>query len=118
MGNITETALTEILAAEPLAAFGAAKRTTLPQSCRSCEVLAMCNGECPKNRFVEKAGETEKCNYLCAGYKLFFTHCTPFVLAISRQWPTPAVLATTATGRNEPCPCGSGRKFKKCCGSK
>jgi uncharacterized protein len=19
-------------------------------------------------------------------------------------------------GRNEPCPCGSGRKFKKCCG--
>jgi len=21
------------------------------------------------------------------------------------------------TGRNEPCPCGSGRKFKKCCGS-
>ncbi len=22
----------------------------------------------------------------------------------------------TAVGRNEPCPCGSGRKFKKCCG--
>lgn len=21
------------------------------------------------------------------------------------------------TGRNEPCPCGSGRKFKKCCGA-
>ena len=20
------------------------------------------------------------------------------------------------TGRNDPCPCGSGRKFKKCCG--
>ena len=20
------------------------------------------------------------------------------------------------TGRNEPCPCGSGKKFKKCCG--
>ncbi|MEK9984096.1 MAG: SEC-C metal-binding domain-containing protein [Opitutae bacterium] len=19
-------------------------------------------------------------------------------------------------GRNEPCPCGSGKKFKKCCG--
>ena len=23
---------------------------------------------------------------------------------------------TQKTGRNEPCPCGSGRKFKKCCG--
>ncbi|MDY3365198.1 MAG: SEC-C metal-binding domain-containing protein [Prevotella sp.] len=20
-------------------------------------------------------------------------------------------------GRNEPCPCGSGKKYKKCCGS-
>ena len=20
------------------------------------------------------------------------------------------------TGRNDPCPCGSGKKFKKCCG--
>ena len=23
---------------------------------------------------------------------------------------------TPRTGRNEPCPCGSGKKFKKCCG--
>ncbi len=25
---------------------------------------------------------------------------------------------TTKVGRNEPCPCGSGKKFKKCCGGK
>ena len=24
----------------------------------------------------------------------------------------------TRTGRNDPCPCGSGRKFKQCCESK
>jgi len=24
--------------------------------------------------------------------------------------------ATPSVGRNQPCPCGSGRKFKKCCG--
>ena len=24
---------------------------------------------------------------------------------------------TPKTGRNEPCPCGSGKKFKRCCGS-
>jgi len=23
----------------------------------------------------------------------------------------------TKVGRNAPCPCGSGRKYKKCCGS-
>ena len=31
-----------------------------------------------------------------------------------RQAPT--VRATPKTGRNAPCPCGSGKKFKKCCG--
>src|ERR1700730_15368765 len=25
--------------------------------------------------------------------------------------------AATKLGRNDPCPCGSGRKFKKCCGA-
>ncbi|MCP5109750.1 MAG: hypothetical protein GY953_02825, partial [bacterium] len=24
--------------------------------------------------------------------------------------------ASPETGRNDPCPCGSGKKFKKCCG--
>jgi len=35
--------------------------------------------------------------------------------------PKPAVPASAATGvvgRNEPCPCGSGKKYKKCCGAK
>ena len=25
-------------------------------------------------------------------------------------------LRSTKVGRNDPCPCGSGKKFKKCCG--
>lgn len=29
----------------------------------------------------------------------------------------PLKRATPKVGRNEPCPCGSGKKFKKCCGS-
>jgi uncharacterized protein len=28
-----------------------------------------------------------------------------------------AQAMSTKVGRNEPCPCGSGKKFKKCCGS-
>jgi len=27
------------------------------------------------------------------------------------------LLRSTKVGRNDPCPCGSGKKFKKCCGS-
>lgn len=32
--------------------------------------------------------------------------------ALLAREPTPAAIKV---GRNEPCPCGSGRKFKKCC---
>jgi uncharacterized protein len=32
-------------------------------------------------------------------------------------FPRREPLRSTKVGRNEPCPCGSGKKFKKCCGS-
>lgn len=32
--------------------------------------------------------------------------------ALLPREPTPTALKV---GRNEPCPCGSGKKFKKCC---
>ena len=32
----------------------------------------------------------------------------------ARDQPTPS----TKVGRNDPCPCGSGKKYKKCCGGK
>jgi len=44
------------------------------------------------------------------------------VLAIHEYWRPHRRAAMTLrretlkTGRNDPCPCGSGRKFKKCCG--
>ena len=31
--------------------------------------------------------------------------------------PSRPVRATRAPGRNDPCPCGSGKKYKKCCGA-
>jgi SWIM/SEC-C metal-binding protein len=30
--------------------------------------------------------------------------------------PPAPVSAAGTPGRNEPCPCGSGKKYKKCCG--
>ena len=36
----------------------------------------------------------------------------------SSEWTTEPIRRTAPKiGRNEPCPCGSGKKFKKCCGS-
>lgn len=35
----------------------------------------------------------------------------------SGQKPQPVVNKTKKVGRNDPCPCGSGKKYKKCCGA-
>lgn len=31
------------------------------------------------------------------------------------QLPNERLVRRVKVGRNDPCPCGSGRKFKKCC---
>ena len=46
---------------------------------------------------------------------------TPFPPPLEHFYPKPhthaPASAETKVGRNDPCPCGSGKKYKKCCGS-
>jgi uncharacterized protein len=86
LGNIKETPLVELLESPAQRAFGKSKLETLPRYCQECGVRAMCNGECPKNRFLETPDGEPGLNYLCAGYKRFFTHCQPFVSEVAAQW--------------------------------
>jgi len=74
LGNITETHLGQLVTSEQQRAFGEAKRDSLPQYCRDCDVRFACNGECPKNRFTMTPDGEDGLNYLCAGYKAFFSH--------------------------------------------
>lgn len=123
LGNIRATPLVELLESREQRAFGRAKLETLPGYCRACGARGMCNGGCPKNRFIETPDGESGLNFLCAGYQRFFTHCGPFltqVSALRRQQQAaaaPAVRSEMAlkAGRNDPCPCGSGKKFKTCC---
>lgn len=127
LGNIQDTPLVNLLESPRQKAFGQAKKDSLPSVCRECEVLELCHGGCPKDRFLRSADGQRGLNYLCPGYKRFFLHCQLFIdqldalrqreLQDKREDPP---LAGTAghrekTGRNDPCPCGSGKKFKKCC---
>ena len=121
LGNITETHMVELMASPRQRAFGTAKRDTLPQKCRDCSVLFACRGECPKNRVLRTSAGEAGLNYLCAGYLGFFTHIDGVMRlmadAIRRGGHAGEVMATlNAADRNDPCPCGSGRKSKYCHG--
>ena len=83
IGNILDGSVAGFLDSERQKAFGRAKSLTLPRHCVKCEVKAMCNGECPKNRFIITSDGEPGLNYLCSGYKTFFNHCRPFVEAIA-----------------------------------
>jgi len=127
LGNMRETPLVDLLESPTQRAFGQAKWNTLSSSCQTCEVLTFCHGGCPKDRIIQTPDGKVRLNYLCAGYKRFFTHCQPFVAQLSalgrrqslEQQRQPAQVGdaqpTPKTGRNDPCPCGSGKKYKKCC---
>jgi uncharacterized protein len=127
IGNIMDTSVACLLDSPKQKTFGQVKKKSLPGYCLECEVTWMCNGGCPKNRFIRTPDGEGGLNFLCEGYKRFFTHCRPFVDQIARIWQNqtrgpmsegnknPADRGPLKTGRNAPCPCGSGRKYKNCC---
>ena len=121
VGNIMQTHMVELLASKPQRDFGTAKRDTLPRQCRECPVLFACRGECPKNRVLTTADGEFGLNHLCAGYLHFFTHVDGLMRvmadALRRGGHADEVMQVLArAGRNDPCPCGSGRKTKHCHG--
>ena len=132
IGNIAQTPIIELVASDKQRRFGRDKHDSLPQYCLDCEVRFMCNGGCPKNRFLKTPDGQEGLNYLCAGYRAFFNYIDRpmrWMAAELRAQRAPAnIMAYLAgkekeinqqfanVGRNAPCPCGSGRKFKQCHG--
>lgn len=83
LGNIRTTPLGELLDSPRQRAFGRRKQEGLPRFCRACDLLAMCNGGCPKDRFITTPDGEPGLNYLCAAYKAFFSHVWPFVEALA-----------------------------------
>lgn len=74
IGNLLSQSLDSMVRGADQRRFGQAKASGLPRYCRDCEVRFACHGECPKNRFIRAPDGEPGLNYLCAGYKRFFTH--------------------------------------------
>ena len=132
LGNIEEIPLIEMVGSARQQEFGTHKRDSLPNYCLECEVRFVCNGGCPKNRFINTPDGEPGLNYLCAGYRAFFNHVRPYMNFMAdqlRRQQAPANIMQylaeedrkqnarfAGAKRNDPCPCGSGRKFKQCHG--
>jgi len=83
LGNVEDTPLEALVASEKQQRFGRSKFETLPKYCKECPVLFACYGECPRNRFTKTPDGEEGLNYLCAGYRAFFTHIAPSMRAMA-----------------------------------
>jgi uncharacterized protein len=85
LGNIMESPLESMVASIQQRRFGAFKRDSLPRYCRECKVRFACNGECPKHRFTRTPDGESGLNYLCAGYKMFFSHIDPYMKFMAEE---------------------------------
>lgn len=74
LGNIRQQPLATLLYSDRQRQFGQQKQLSLPRQCRECRWLFACHGECPKNRLLTDCYGNPGLNYLCSGYRQFFTH--------------------------------------------
>lgn len=131
LGDLSAGTLAALVDSPAQITFGRAKHDGLPRYCRECPVLFVCNGGCPKDRFVSAPDGEADLNYLCSGYRDFYEHVAPYmarmVTLARRGTHASAIMAELKlreaddeapwrrASRNDPCPCGSGRKYKQCC---
>ncbi|ASA55333.1 anaerobic sulfatase maturase [Vibrio gazogenes] len=133
LGNIHDVSIFEMNNSEQAIEFGQSKKKSLTPDCQHCEFLFACNGGCPKHRFNVSPSGFPQHNYFCAGYKHYFRHIAETMgqirgLIFNGQPVNDIMIlknidfnqshlpkSTKTVSRNSLCPCGSGKKYKKCC---
>jgi uncharacterized protein len=83
LGNIVTDALPAMVRKSLESGFGCSKETALPHWCSECDVLAACQGGCPKHRFEASNYGEPGLQYLCPGYKKFFLHIRKYLRAMT-----------------------------------
>ncbi len=119
IGSVMEDSLVAMLNSQKQLEFGKMK-AQLAEQCSSCEWLLYCRGGCTKDRRLSVDREA---SHFCESYKIFFQHADRKFKQLIKQREKRreeeerlSLGHTKKVGRNEPCPCGSERKYKKCCG--
>jgi uncharacterized protein len=119
LGNIVENTWEEILNSPIYRKFGSQKSKWHP-ICDSCSFIDFCHGDCQKFRITNLESSFLP-SVLCKGWKRFYTYALPKLKIISDKLRNGINIISSnqirskKVGRNSPCPCGSGRKYKNCC---
>lgn len=116
LGNLLKAPLEEILEGPKFREFSELKLGPFPE-CEDCPWAWVCHNGCPRFRHVWGGRE-----YLCPAYRKFFPYADSRLRDLAERMRKIEKVkklldlgAYRGVGRNDPCPCGSGRKFKKCC---
>ncbi len=105
LGNLSDRKLVEMVENAPQRAFGNAKRDSLPQYCRDCEVRFLCNGGCPytprtaKRAYITSASDIESSStismFRCARWRA----STRNAVQSRQSWISPPARNCPATSR-------------------
>lgn len=85
LGNIAIQHLADLAFNKTQINFGKNKYKELPKQCLKCDYLALCWGECPKNRLIKTADGQPGLNYLCSGLFRFYRHIDADMVHILRH---------------------------------
>ncbi len=128
LGSVLSSNLIDMLNSKQQNVFGE-KKKALPKDCLDCRWLHHCRGGCIKDRIRDP--QDRKLSHFCSAYKMFFQHANSRLQKMASAWKNEQArefqdrqqedLKERAKrqrkiGRNDPCSCGSGLKYKKCCG--
>jgi uncharacterized protein len=116
LGNIMSAGWQDLSDSPRYLEFGS-RKSALHPACRACPYLTLCAGDCPRLR-CRTPGEPGRLSWLCRGWRIFYGHALPRLerLAASLKAGSRPQAAPVSAGRNDSCPCGSGRKYKHCHG--
>ena len=114
LGNINEHSIEE-LRDNPKHIEFTRLRSIPHEKCESCPLVGFCERGCIKFRYWPSQ-DYRALNYMCEAYRTFYDYSKDRyrflawdIMRRRNGQPVPAI------GRNDPCVCGSGRKYKKCC---
>jgi len=128
IGNIHTHDFRSLQESKAYTGFGQGK-SQYDTACRECRFVDLCQGDCPKHRYFHGHANTAL-SWLCEGWQIFYQHTLDRFMAMAEALKKeqagtnrpgafvkpPDMEKSSKTGRNAPCPCGSGKKYKRCCG--